>query len=156
MSFNITFILQMIFFAIFVGVCFKWIWPPIMKAITDRQNEISKSLEEAKKAAQSVELANSNAQEIIEKAKLEAQEILASAQSRKSQIIDEATEEAKKEKDSILLSAKSEIESEKNRARENLRKEISSIAIAGAEKIIKNNIDKTTNSALVDDMIKNM
>lgn len=151
-----TFILQIISFGLFVFVCMKWIWPPIMKTISDRQNEISESLNAAKGAMQDVELSKVNASKIIDDAKMQAQEIIDSAQKRRSQIVDEASEDAKQEKERILKAAQNEIEAERNKTKEELRKEVSSLALAGAKKIIEKNIDAKTNAALVDDLIKNL
>lgn len=156
MSFNMTFIIQIVSFILFVLICMKWVWPPIMKAITDRQNEIADSLDAVKSAKQDVELLKENASKIIDEAKSQAQEIIDSAQRRKSQLVDEASEEAKLEKERILRSAQNEIEAERNKTKEDLRKEVSALAIAGARKIIEQNVNSKTNSALVDDLINNL
>lgn len=100
MSFNMTFIVQIIVFLIFVAICMKYIWPPLMNAISERQNEISESINSAKQASQELELAKINASKIVSEAKGQAQTIIDSANKRKSIIIDEAAEEAKSEKSS--------------------------------------------------------
>lgn len=153
MNFNITFIVQIIAFLVFVFVCMKWIWPPIMQAIAERQKDIGDSIEAAKKANQDVEVAKLNASKIVDEAKNQAQEIVDSAEKRKLQIVDEATEIAKKEKERLLKNAEAEVLAEKNKAKEELRKEISSLAVQGAEKIISKTLDKKISQSLVDEAI---
>ena len=153
MNFNITFIVQIIAFLVFVFVCMKWIWPPIMQAIAARQKDIGDSIEAAKKANQDVEVAKLNASKIVDEAKTQAQEIVDSAEKRKLQIVDEATDIAKKEKERLLKNAEAEVLAEKNKAKEELRKEISSLAVQGAEKIISKTLDKKTSQSLVDEAI---
>lgn len=148
-----TFIVQIISFSIFVAICMKWIWPPIIQAISNRQKEVSDSLEAVKSAHQDVELAKMNASKIIEEAKLQAQEIVDSAQRRKAQIVDEASEEAKLEKERILKRAKNDILAECNKAKEELRKEISVFAVEGARKIISKNLSSEINKSLLDEAI---
>ncbi len=152
MSFNITFLIQMIAFAIFVFICMKWIWPPLIGEISNRQKKIEESLQAAEKAKQSVSLAEENASKIISDAKVKAQEIVDQAESQKSKLIDNASDEARAEKERIIKSAT--IETAKNKAQEELRKEISKLAIAGAEKIISSKVSSEEDDALVKEALK--
>lgn len=151
-----TFLVQIIVFLIFVAICMKFIWPPLINSITERQNEISESLNSAKKASQELELAKINADKLINEAKVQAQEIIDSANKRKSVIIDEAANEAKSEKDRILKSAQVEIEAERNRTMEELRKEISVLAVSGAQKIIEAKLDSQEDQSLIDKALNSL
>ncbi|WP_406041121.1 F0F1 ATP synthase subunit B [Succinimonas sp.] len=155
MSFNITFLIQMIAFLIFTFICMFWIWPLLMKAITDRQNEIKKSLDDAAKARQSVALAQDNAEKIISEAKDKAQEIVEQAENQRSKLIDSAQQEAKAEKSRIVKSAEADIQTAQNKAREELRKQIAQLATAGAEQILGQKLDSKSDEALINDALKN-
>lgn len=144
----------MIAFAIFVFICMKWIWPPLIGEISNRQKKIEESLQAAEKAKQSVSLAEENASKIISDAKVKAQEIVDQAESQKSKLIDNASDEARAEKERIIKSATAEIETAKNKAQEELRKEISKLAIAGAEKIISSKVSSEEDDALVKEALK--
>ena len=156
MSFNMTFIVQIIVFLIFVAICMKYIWPPLMNAISERQNEISESINSAKQASQELELAKINASKIVSEAKGQAQAIIDSANKRKSIIIDEAAEEAKREKVRIIKSAEAEIEAERNRTMEELRRQISVLAVSGAQKIIESKLEDQSDKTLIDKALNNL
>lgn len=156
MSFNMTFIVQIIVFLIFVAICMKYIWPPLMNAISERQNEISESINSAKQASQELELAKINASKIVSEAKGQAQTIIDSANKRKSIIIDEAAEEAKSEKVRIIKSAEAEIEAERNRTMEELRRQISVLAVYGAQKIIESKLEDPSDKTLIDKALNNL
>ena len=151
-----TFIVQIIVFLIFVAICMKYIWPPLMNAISERQNEISESINSAKQASQELELAKINASKIVSEAKGQAQTIIDSANKHKSIIIDEAAEEAKSEKVRIIKSAEAEIEAERNRTMEELRRQISVLAVSGAQKIIESKLEDPSDKTLIDKALNNL
>ncbi len=153
MQINWTFVGQTIEFIIFVWLCLKFIWPPIMSAIEDRQKDITEGLEAAEKGKKSLEIATNNAKEQIKQTKKQVAEIIDQANKRKTKIIDDAKQEALEERNKILSQAKEEIESEVNRAREKLRREISELAVLGARKIVEKNIDSNATSNIIDDLI---
>ena len=147
MEINATFLGQAVAFLIFAVICMKYVWPPLLGAIEKRQKEIADGLDSAEKAKKSLELANENAKETIRKARAEAQKIIDEANKTRSQIIDKASTEAQEERKKILDLAK--IEAEKNRARESLRSEVIALAVDGAQKIIDQKIDETTDSQML-------
>ena len=113
MEINATFLGQAVAFVIFVVLCMKWVWPPLMNALEKRQKEIADGLASAEKAQKSLELAKSNAADTIREAKAEAQKIIDEANKQRSAILDKAVEEATEEKRRILENAKNELECER-------------------------------------------
>ena len=150
MNINATLIGQSIAFLVFVWFCMKFVWPPLMAAIEERQKKIADGLADAEKAGKRLELAEVKAKDQIKAAKADAGEIIDQANKRKNQIIDEAKAEAEAEREKILAQAKAEIESERNRAREELRTQVSTLAIAGAEKILERSIDAAAHNDILD------
>ena len=55
MNINATLIGQAIAFAIFVWFCMKFVWPPIMGALEERQKKVAEGLNAADKAKQDLE-----------------------------------------------------------------------------------------------------
>jgi len=147
---NYTLIGQMIFFAAFVLFCMKYVWPPIVAAMTEREKKISDGLAAADRASKDLELAQKKAMEELKEAKAQAADLIEQANKRSNQIIDEAKETAREEGERLISAAKAEIEQEKNRVKEELRAEVSAIAIAGAEKILGSEIDASKHSELLD------
>lgn len=150
MDFNLTFIGQMIAFAIFIWLTMRYIWPPIEQAMEERQKKIADGLSAADRAERDLELAQEKAVQELRKAKQESQEILDMANKRKSQIIEEAKDQARVEGERLLAAAQSEIEMERNRAREALRKELADLVVTGTEKILESSVDAKAHGDMLD------
>jgi F-type H+-transporting ATPase subunit b len=136
-------------FFLFVVFCMKYVWPPLMEAIEERQTKIADGLAAADRAAKDLNLAQANASDQLKDAKRAASELIEQANKRKAQIIDEAKIEAQAERKNILAQGQAEIEAERNRARDDLRKQVATLAVIGAEKIIERTIDKDVHADLL-------
>ncbi len=152
MNINLTLIGQSITFALFVWFCMKFVWPPIMGALEARRKEIAEGLAAAERGQQEQELAEKRAAEYLKEAKGQASDIVSQAQKRASEIVEDAKGDAKTEADRIVTGANAEIEQEINRAREHLRKEVVGLAIAGAEKVLKREVDKGAHANTLNDL----
>ena len=152
MNINLTLIGQSITFALFVWFCMKFIWPPVMGALEARRKEIADGLAAAERGQHEQELAEKRAAEHIKEAKGQASDIVSQAQKRANEIVEEAKGDAKTEADRIVTGANAEIEQEINRAREHLRKEVVGLAIAGAEKVLKREVDKDAHANTLNEL----
>jgi len=132
---------QSIAMIVFVWFCMKYIWPPILNAIEERQAQIEEGLAAADKGQDSLVKAAAEADEIVSEARKQATSILDQAHARANEIVSDGKSDGVKERDRQLAAAKAEIEQESNRAREELRGQVSAIAIASAEKILNREID---------------
>lgn len=141
MDINMTLLGQSIAMLVFVGLCMKYIWPPLMEALEERQKQIEEGLAAADKGQESLVKAAAEADEIVGEARKQATGILDSAHTRANEIVAEGKSDGVKERERQLSAAKAEIEQESNRAREELRGQVSAIAIASAEKILNREID---------------
>ena len=153
MNINATIIGQAIAFALFVIFVMKYVWPPLIAALDERKKTIADGLAAAERGQHEQELAEKRAAEHIKEAKDQSSEILAQAQKRASEIVEEAKGTAKEEAEGIKKAATAEIDQEVNRAKEHLRQQIAGITIAGAEKVLKREIDEKAHGDLVDDLI---
>lgn len=153
MNINATLIGQTVAFIIFVWFCMKFVWPPLMNAIEERQKRIADGLADADRAVKDLELAKAKATDQLKEAKATANEIIEQANKRKAQIVDEAKAEADAERAKIIAQGKAEIEAERNRVKEDLRKQVAALAIAGAEKILERSIDEAAHSDIVNKLV---
>ncbi|WP_371375457.1 F0F1 ATP synthase subunit B [Thalassotalea aquiviva] len=153
MNMNATLIGESIAFIVFVIFCMKFVWPPIMAAIEERQKTIADGLAASDRAAKDLELAQEKAAAKLKEAKAQAAEIIEAAKKREAQMIDEATAKAQAEREKIIASGQAEIETERNRAREELRQQVATLAIAGAEKILERSIDGAAHSDILDKLV---
>lgn len=153
MNINATLIGQSIAFFVFVWFVMKYVWPPLIAALDERKKTIADGLAAAERGKHEQELAEKAAEKHIKEAKDQAAEILAQAQKRATEIVEEAKDGAREEAAGIKKAAVAEIDQEVNRAKEHLRQQVVGITIAGAEKILKREIDEKAHSDIVDDLI---
>jgi len=138
---NLTLIGQTIAMIVFVWFCMKFIWPPILNALEERQQQIEEGLAAADKSQENLVEAQAQADEIVDEARTQATGILDQAHARANEIVADGKDAGVKERERQLVAAKAEIEQEANKAREELRGQVSAIAIASAEKILNREID---------------
>lgn len=141
MSINLTLLGQSIAMLVFVWFCMRYIWPPIVNAIEERQTKIADGLAAAERGQQSLDDARAEAETIVGEARKQATGILDQAHARANEIVAEGKAEGARERERQLALAQAEVEQEMNRAREELRGEVSAIAVASAEKILRREID---------------
>ncbi|WP_018509319.1 F0F1 ATP synthase subunit B [Thiobacillus thioparus] len=149
MNFNATLIGQSITFIFFVWFCMKFVWPPIMNALETRKKQIADGLAAADRGKHELELAAKKAGDNMRDAKAQAAEVIAQAEKRAAQIIEEAKVAAKEEGDRQLAAAQANIAQETNRARESLREQVAGLAVAGAEKILRREVNAQTHAELL-------
>lgn len=153
MNITATLIGQMLTFIVLIWFVKATLWEPMINMLEDRKARIADGLAAAERGQKEQELAEQAAVEKLQEAKGQAAEILAKAERRAGEIVDEAKEVAREEGERIKLSAQADIEQEVNRAKESLRKEVSSVALAGAEKILKKEINADTHRQVLDDLV---
>jgi F-type H+-transporting ATPase subunit b len=149
MNFNATLIGQSITFIFFVWFCMKYVWPPIMNALDARKKQIADGLAMADRGKHELELAAKRAGDSLRDAKAQAGDVIAQAEKRAAQIIEEAKLAAKEEGDRQLAAAQANIAQETNRAREALREQVAMLAVAGAEKILRREVNAQTHADLL-------
>ena len=149
---NITLLGQMISFAILIWFTVKFIWPPLMAAIEERQQKIAEGLAAADRSQQDLARAEEKVAEALKEARTKANEIIDQAHQRANQIVDQAKDDAVAEANRQKALAESEITAAANRAREELRRQVSVLAVSGAEKLLKREIDAGAHKALIDEL----
>ena len=149
---NITLLGQMISFAILIWFTVKFIWPPLMAAIEERQQKIAEGLAAADNAQKNLAQSQDKANEALKEARVKANEIIEQAHQRANQIIDAAKNDAIAEANRQKALAEAEIAAAANRAKEDLRKQVSMLAVTGAEKLLRREIDASAHKALIDDL----
>jgi F-type H+-transporting ATPase subunit b len=142
---NLTLIGQMIAF-----ICMKYVWPPIIAAMAEREQKIADGLAAADRASHDLELAQQKAVERLKEAKEEASSIVDAANKRGNQLVEEAKNAAIVEADRVKAAAHAEIAQESNRAREQLRGQVAALSLAGAEKVLGAAIDQSAHADLVE------
>jgi F-type H+-transporting ATPase subunit b len=149
MNINATLLVQAFSFAALIWFTVRFVWPLLTDAIDDRNKRIADGLAAAEKGRQALELSARQAEDAIRVARNRAAEILAQADKRASELIEQARSAAKEEGNREKSAAKAEIEQEYARAREQLREHVAALAVAGAEKILRREVDAKAHADLL-------
>lgn len=152
MNINATLLGQALWFALFIWLTMKYVWPPLQKAMQDRQKDIADGLAAGEKGRQELADAAEKVNQELQKTKEQAMEIISQAEKRSGELVEEAKNNAKLEGERIVSAAKAEIEQEVNRAKEQLRVQVASLALAGAEQILQKEVDANSHA----DMLKRL
>lgn len=152
MNINETLIGQAIAFAFFVMFCMKFVWPPIMGAIAERQRKIADGLNAAEKAKADLASAGQAAEQELVAAKAKAASLIEQANKSANQMIEEARAQAQVEGERIRQQARESIDQEINQARESLRSQVSALAVLGAEKILQEKVNPETHANMLNQL----
>ena len=149
MNLNATLIVQMVVFAALWWFTARFIWPPITKALDDRSKKIAEGLAAADQAKSDLVLAERRVEQEIKQARAGAAEVRGAAEKQAVGIVEEARIEAA----AIIAEARKAAEAEAalaaQRAREKLREQVGQLAIAGAERILRQEIDASKHAELL-------
>ena len=156
MNINLTLIVQAVTFALFIWFTVKVVWPYMVRAIEARQKTIADGLAAAEEGKRSLELASQRSDEEIRNARERAAELLSHAEKRAAQLVEEAKNAAKEEGNREKAAAKAEIGQEVQRARELLREQVAALAVAGAEKILRREVDAKAHAELLEGIKKQL
>jgi len=146
---NLTLIGQTIAMIVFVWFCMKFIWPPVLNALEERQKQIEHGLAAADRGEEKLKQAGAEAQEIVADARRQATTIIDKANARATELVADGKAAGQKERERQLAAAVVEIQAETSRAREELRGQVSAVALAGAEKILRREIDAKTHEDIL-------
>ena len=152
MNINLTLLMQAVAFFAFILFTAKFIWPPLMRAIETRQKQIADGLAAGEEGRHSL----INAEKRIAEMMADAKTRVAQGEKLKSEAVDRARTDAKNEADRILAAAKVEIEQEVHRAKESLRAQVSELAVAGAEQILRREVDAEVHADLLSALQKQL
>lgn len=139
--------------AILFFIMKKFLYGPLKKVLSARQEEIDRSYEEAENAEKQA-LESKNAwDEKLKNASEEANALVQSATARAELKGDRIVSEAKEKADRIVKDAEKQAELERTKARESIKKEIVSVSTALAEKMLEREINEEDHREMINDFI---
>ena len=156
MSITITLLGQMITFALFVWFTMRFVWPPVIKALQERQARIAEGLAAAERGHRDLELAQTSVKKSLKEAKAQCHDLIEEAKKQAQYMLDVAKNQAKEQAEKQKIQAQSEIEVMVQQAKEALCAQVVDIALLGAEKILAKKIDDNTHHDMVDTLIKGL
>ena len=154
MEINATLIGQMLVFGILIWFSWKFIWPPLTKAVEDRQKKISEGLAAAERGQKELQQSHGEAGVIVNDAREKALKIVDQANRRSNEIIEEARSTAIAEGQRLVGDARQEVQLEQARARDALRKDVAQLAVAGASRLLEREIDPKAHADLIEKLAR--
>lgn len=149
MNLNATLIAQIVVFLTFVAFTMKFVWPPIVKALDERAGKIADGLAAADKAKTDLALAEKRSLEELRKARESAADLRGSAEKQAAVLIDEARAEAARILSAAREAAEAEAGAAAQRAKDDLREQVAALAVAGAERILRREINAQAHTDLL-------
>ena len=153
MEINATLIGEVIAFLIMIALTMKFVWPPLTRAIEERQHKIAEGLEAADRARKELADADARSADELKRARAEAAVVIERANQQAAQLVDKARADALLEAAKVKANAQADIDNMAHRARAELRGQVAQLAVAGAEKILKREINADTHKALIDQLV---
>ena len=152
MNINLTLVMQAVAFAAFIWFTAKFVWPPLMRAIENRQRTIADGLAAGEQGRQALASAQSRVGDLLAEAKAKAAEIVATGEKFRAETVELAKNEAKAEAERIVAAARAEVEQEVARAKEQLRNQVAGLAVLGAERILQREVDARAHAQLLSEL----
>ena len=152
MNLNFTLVAQAITFALFIWFSVKVVWPYMLRAIETRQKTIADGLAEAERGRSSLADAQKQTDALLKEARTRAQEIVAQAEKQASLRVEESKSAAKLEAERVTASAQAALQQEVQSAKQQLREQVAQLAVAGAEKILRREVDARAHADMLDQL----
>jgi F-type H+-transporting ATPase subunit b len=148
-----SFIWHLVNFGILFFVLWKFLFPPVLKMLDERQARIRESMERAEALKVEAARAAETVKAQLDEARLEGQKIINQATQIGERIKAEQQAQAQTEYEAILKRAQEDAARERERAFAELRTQVADLAVLAAERIIERNLDVNTQRKLVDEFL---
>ena len=149
MNLNATLFAQFVVFFILAIFTMKFVWPPLMKALDERAERIANGLAAADRGKAEMAAAEKRIAAELAATRDESAKRIADAEKRAAAIIEDAKQQANVEAARIVEGAKADAEQQVTRAREELRAQVAALAVAGAEQILKREVNAAAHADLL-------
>jgi F-type H+-transporting ATPase subunit b len=152
MNLNFTMVVQAIVFALFIWFTVKYAWPLFLSKVDARTKTIADGLAEAERGRSSLADAQKQTETILKEARERAHELMLQAEKSANQRVEDAKAQAKVEGERILAAAHAQVGQEVQSAKQQLREQVAALAMAGAEKILRREIDAKAHSDMLNQL----
>ena len=152
MNINATLFVQMAVFFVGAWITMKYIWPPLNRAIEERQKKIADGLAAADRGEHALEEAKKQGASIEATARQHSPVIVAQGEHRGEALLDDPKAQAQVEADKIIAAARAQAAQEIQQAREQLKDQVAHLAVTGASQILGKEVDAKAHQQLLDQL----
>ena len=128
----------------------KVVYPPLMRALDERQKTIEAGLNAAREAEEKAQQSQEEIEELLKTARKEASDIVATARSEAVASVESAEEKAKVRAKRIADQAHEQIEQDVLAARKALKQDTIELVALATEKIISQKMDPTKDKKVIE------
>ncbi len=150
---NGTFFIELIVSIVLILLIYKYVLPPINKAIEERQEKIRSSLEAADQARADAEAADDERRTVLEEARHQAREIVAAANRTAEQVRTDKQAQAQSEYERIVGNADVEIALARQRAVEEAASRMGEIVMEVVERVIGRELNAEAHRDLIEEAV---
>ncbi len=148
------FIWTILTFLVLLGLLAKFAWRPLLQALDRRQEMIRQSLDDAEQAKQELNRIQQTSADIITKAKAQADDIITNTRSDAAKLREKLRQQAQTEAQATVRNAEHQIQLETERALTQIRQQVVDLSLMIASKLIRRNLTKADNEALIDEALR--
>jgi F-type H+-transporting ATPase subunit b len=148
---DFTLVIEILAFLLILFILRRYVWPPLSKAMNDRQAMIHKQVEDSENAANRLRQAEERYGSALAEARAEAARIRDDARADATRIREELKEQADVEVARIRQRGEEQLASQREQTVRELRAEIGGLSMQLAERIVGNSLgDEASRRATVD------
>lgn len=149
-------IITLIIFGLVVAILGRYAWPPLMKGLADREEQIRGALEKARAERIEAEKLLEQYKEQIEQARVEATAIVEEGKRDAAAAARRIQEETRKESEELLARARREVQLARDTAIKELYDRTADLAVQVAGQILRREIRADEHRGLVNESIERM
>jgi len=147
-------LLQTVAFLVLVFVLAKFVFPPLMKAVDDRQEAIEAGTKAAEAAEAKAEEAQAEVQKLLKEARAEAKDIVTTAKDEANAMIASSEEKAKSRADKIVKDAQEQLEKDVIAARKALHNDTIELVALATEKVVGKAVSDGIDKKIITEAVK--
>lgn len=155
LQFNLMF-WTLLIFGILYFILRRFAFGPITAAVEAREKALEEAIEGAKRDREAAAKLLEDHRTKLEAARDDAQKLIAEGRGLSEKMRQDMLEQTRREQQDVLQRARQEIDAEKQKAIAELRREAVDLAVAGASKVIEQNLDSTKNRQLVESYLSSL
>jgi F-type H+-transporting ATPase subunit b len=146
----------LVIFGILFWILKKYAYPAILDAVEAREKALADAIESARKDRDEAARILAEHRASIEGARAEAQKLIGEARQVAEKSRADLLEKTRAEQQEMLERARRDIGIERDKAIAQLRREAVELAIAGASKVVEQNLDSEKNRKLVETFLSSL
>lgn len=154
---NFTLVIEVLAFLLILFILYRYVWPPLSKAMNERQAMISKGVEDSNEAARKLQQAEERYDAAIADVRSEAARIRDDARADATRIREELKAQADAEVERIRQRGEEQLASQRDQAVRQLKAEIGGLSMQLAQRIVGDAlIDEDRKRATVDTFLSEL